>query len=205
MLRLCCSDEYYRNHGVYNCWVPGTVLTCFVMVVAITFITIEWCTQSHFNTEDYDDAMAGLRLTRGFKGRTIWIRVIADSIIDAGLRVRDYTFKRTTKPYKRSLVWKPCKKRNLSNQPTLVVESGMGQPRHRADSQASASDQQLLPERPSATYSRSRSRERRESWRSSGAFGSEEETSVQDLRYELADRRRSIGSTDANVEHLSET
>ena len=99
-------------------------------------------------------------------------------------------------------MWKPCKKRNLKNQPTLVVESGMAQPQRRADSQASASDQPLLLERPSATYSRPRSTERRESWRSSGAFGSEEEISFQNLGYELADRRPSIGSTDANVEHL---
>ena len=202
MLHLCYSDDYYRNHGVYNYWVPGTVVTCFIMIVAITFITIEWCTQSHLNTEDYDDAMAGLHLTRGFKGRTIWIRAIADSIIDVGARIGDYVFKRTNKTHRRSLVWKPCKKRNLNSQPTLIVESGTGQPRLPADSQASISDQPLLLERPSATYSRSPSSERRESWRSSGAFGNEEETSVQNLGYELADRGRSIGSTDANVERL---
>lgn len=54
-------------------WVVGTTMGCSVMVLSFAFIAWEWVTQSHMSTEDYDQAMKGLRVTRRFKTWTRWL------------------------------------------------------------------------------------------------------------------------------------
>ena len=51
------------------------------MGVAFAFIVIEYCTQSHLSTENYADAMQGLKRTRQFKKYTAWLRDVPDFII----------------------------------------------------------------------------------------------------------------------------
>ena len=53
------------------------------MGVAFAFIVIEYCTQSHLSTENYADAMQGLKRTRQFKKYTAWLRDVPDFIINS--------------------------------------------------------------------------------------------------------------------------
>ncbi|KAF1841258.1 uncharacterized protein K460DRAFT_322312 [Cucurbitaria berberidis CBS 394.84] len=48
-------------------WTSGTVLTSTVMWLSIFYITVEWCQQSFLSTEDYKEAMDGLRKTRMYR------------------------------------------------------------------------------------------------------------------------------------------
>lgn len=63
-------------------WIIGVLLSSLTMLAAIAFLVVEWCEQSHFNTIDFDKAMHGLRITRRFKYRTLWIRRPFDYFID---------------------------------------------------------------------------------------------------------------------------
>jgi len=56
-------------------WASGTTLTATVMFLSMFYITVEWCQQSFLSTEDYDDAMQGLRMTRSYRQYTYFIRV----------------------------------------------------------------------------------------------------------------------------------
>ncbi|KAL1798543.1 hypothetical protein ACET3X_002580 [Alternaria dauci] len=56
------------------CWISGTVLTATVMSLSMFYITVEWCQQSFLSTEDYDDAMKGLRMTRAYRSWTLFAR-----------------------------------------------------------------------------------------------------------------------------------
>jgi hypothetical protein len=48
-------------------WIAGTALGCSILVICFAFIAWEWVTQSHLSTENYGQAMKGLRTTRRFK------------------------------------------------------------------------------------------------------------------------------------------
>ena len=72
------SQQFTSNgYGITLTWVSGTSLTALVMGLAMFYITVEWCQQSHLSTEDYDDAMEGLRLTRKYRLRTMHARRIS--------------------------------------------------------------------------------------------------------------------------------
>ncbi|KAF1922614.1 uncharacterized protein M421DRAFT_104955 [Didymella exigua CBS 183.55] len=58
-------------------WTTGTLLTATVMFLSMFYITVEWCQQSFLSTEDYDDAMQGLRRTRSYRHYTYFVRVMA--------------------------------------------------------------------------------------------------------------------------------
>ena len=64
------------------------------MGVAFVFIVVEYCTQSHLSTEDYDDAMRGLKRTRRFKKYTAWLRDVPDYIIDFIKRLWSHMLRR---------------------------------------------------------------------------------------------------------------
>lgn len=53
------------------------MLTATVMSLSMFYITVEWCQQSFLSTEDYDDAMKGLKMTRSYRQYTYFIRVVA--------------------------------------------------------------------------------------------------------------------------------
>ena len=100
--------DYYRAHGVAYHWAAGTAVSTAVMGIAFAFIVVEWCTQSHQNTENYEDAMQGLRRTRRFKKYTAWLRGFPNLIIAAAKRGWFIMLMRRTQRgvgERRSLVW----------------------------------------------------------------------------------------------------
>lgn len=58
-------------------WTSGTVLTATVMFLSMFYVTVEWCQQSFLSTENYDDAMKGLQMTRSYRQYTYFVRVFA--------------------------------------------------------------------------------------------------------------------------------
>ncbi|KAJ8106810.1 hypothetical protein OPT61_g9296 [Boeremia exigua] len=62
-------------------WIIGTILTCSVMGLGMSYIVLEWLLQAHLSTEDYDDAMIGLRRVRKFRFATLWIRYPLDMFV----------------------------------------------------------------------------------------------------------------------------
>lgn len=94
-----------RASGVQPYWITSAVLSCFIMFTAITFLVVEWCEQSHLNTEDFGRAMEGLRVTRQWKQHTLFIRRIPDFIIWQAKRL--WHFGRDSgKRQRQSLVWR---------------------------------------------------------------------------------------------------
>lgn len=47
------------------------------MFLAMFYITVEWCQQSFLSTENYNDAMEGLKMTRSYRQYTYFVRVFA--------------------------------------------------------------------------------------------------------------------------------
>lgn len=68
-------------------WITGVLLSSLIMFIAIAFLVIEWCEQSHLNSVDIKKAMHGLKVTRHFKYRTLWIRNTPDSFIHLSKRL----------------------------------------------------------------------------------------------------------------------
>ncbi|KAF2095623.1 hypothetical protein NA57DRAFT_26158, partial [Rhizodiscina lignyota] len=59
--------QYSANPQLHKYWVEGTIISCTFMGVGIVYVVIEWCLQAHLSTEDYDDALRGLRMVRRFR------------------------------------------------------------------------------------------------------------------------------------------
>lgn len=97
--------EYYRQHGVEYYWGFGAGLSCIVLTIGLTFVVVEYCTQSHLNTEDYDTAMRGLRVTRWFKKYTYYFRGVPNFLIEAAKRLGHMMLRRRVRAARRSLVW----------------------------------------------------------------------------------------------------
>ena len=116
------------------------------MGVAFVFIVVEYCTQSHLSTENYDDAAQGLRRTRIFKKYTAWLRDGPDYMIDNAIRLWSHIWRsnarRTDQSHagryghggRRSLLWTWTTKRQRGRR----MESGVieGIPLHRQISPA---------------------------------------------------------------------
>lgn len=66
-----------KTRWVIYYWTTGAALTGTVMALSIFYITVEWCQQSFLSTEDYSDAMQGLRLTRTYRRYTYMPRRFA--------------------------------------------------------------------------------------------------------------------------------
>ena len=92
---------YYRAHGVIWYWASGTGLTCLSLAVGLVYIVIEYCTQSHLSTEDYESAKKGLRMTRWFKRYTAWLRTFGRFLAECMHTITRGIFKSNSK----SLVW----------------------------------------------------------------------------------------------------
>ena len=88
--------DFYRAHGVAYYWAAGTGLSTGIMGIAFAFIVIEYCTQSHLSTENYKDAMQGLKRTRQFKKYTAWLRDVPDFIINIIKRLWSKIWRRST-------------------------------------------------------------------------------------------------------------
>jgi len=94
-------------------WIAGTVLTALVMGFSIIYITVEWCQQSFLSTENYDEAMRGLRRTRQYRSWTLFARQAARilSFITVHQLERLAMLCGIVKTRQKTLVWtKACKK-----------------------------------------------------------------------------------------------
>ena len=111
------------------------------MGVAFVFVVLEYCTQSHLSTENYNDAAQGLKRTRTFKKYTAWLRDAPDYMIDNAIRLWSHIWRRNARPIdkshagrygqggRRSLLWTWTTKRQRGRR----MESGVieGIPLHR--------------------------------------------------------------------------
>lgn len=68
---------------VVKYWIQGTVITCVIMSLGMSYIVLEWLIQAHLSTEDYKDAMAGLRRVRRFRRATHWVRYPSSLLVHA--------------------------------------------------------------------------------------------------------------------------
>lgn len=75
------------------------------MALGFAFIVTEYCTQSHLSTDNYADAVQGLRRTRWFKKHAYVLMNMPDYVIEVGKRVCHKIFPRHIRCEKRSLVW----------------------------------------------------------------------------------------------------
>lgn len=66
----------YKAKGIISFWAAGTTISISVLLIASVYIFIEWLTQSHLSTENYERAMRGLIRTRRWKKYTNWVRFI---------------------------------------------------------------------------------------------------------------------------------
>ncbi|KAJ8108993.1 hypothetical protein OPT61_g7778 [Boeremia exigua] len=69
-----------NSRWVLYYWTAGTTLTASIMFLSMFYITVEWCQQSFLSTEDYEDAMQGLRMTRTYRQYTYFVRVVSRGI-----------------------------------------------------------------------------------------------------------------------------
>lgn len=76
------NETYYSAHGVKYYWMAGTLVPSTIMLAGFAFVIAEWCEQSHLNTDNYSDALKGLRATRRWKRHTVWFRHIPDRLIE---------------------------------------------------------------------------------------------------------------------------
>jgi hypothetical protein len=60
-------------------------MTALVMSLSMFYITAEWCLQSFLSTEDYDEAMTGLQMTRNYRHRTFFLRWTCRKILSITL------------------------------------------------------------------------------------------------------------------------
>ncbi len=96
---------YYAAHGVYYYWGVATGLSVLVMATGLAYVVTEYCTQSHISTENYAQAMQGLRTTRWFKRHTRVVRAVPDGMIRLG-KVAFYRVSGgRSRRGRRSLVW----------------------------------------------------------------------------------------------------
>ncbi|MCJ1461655.1 hypothetical protein MMC07_000252 [Pseudocyphellaria aurata] len=72
---------------VQRWWITGVALSIVIMFVAIAFLVVEWCEQSHLNSVDLNKAMHGLNVTQHFKYGTTKIRRPPDYFIYLGKRM----------------------------------------------------------------------------------------------------------------------
>lgn len=92
---------YYRANGVRWYWGFSTGVSCLFLTVGLIYIVIQYCTQSHLSTEDYESAAKGLKTTRWFKKHTVWLRLPGDFFAECMHTMTFGMFKSGSK----SLVW----------------------------------------------------------------------------------------------------
>ncbi|KAL9004935.1 MAG: hypothetical protein Q9188_002254 [Gyalolechia gomerana] len=109
-------------------WGFGMGLSVTIMVGAIAYITYQYFTQSHLSSEDYAQAMQGLRTTRWFKRRTIWTRYVLEANIRMFKRIFHRLFGTKVESVRRSLVWTPKVKESTPSTVEASDESLPQQP-----------------------------------------------------------------------------
>ncbi|KAI9782874.1 MAG: hypothetical protein M1816_001655 [Peltula sp. TS41687] len=76
------TETVYTAHVVKYYWMAGTLIPTALMLAGFAFIIAEWCEQSHLNTENYSNALKGLKTTRRWKRHTAWFRHIPDKLTE---------------------------------------------------------------------------------------------------------------------------
>ncbi|KAL8800878.1 MAG: hypothetical protein Q9182_004852 [Xanthomendoza sp. 2 TL-2023] len=98
--------DYYEGIDVFYYWGFGMGLSVIVMLSTIIFITYEFCTQSHLSSEDYEQAMQGLKTTRWFKRHLIWCYNIPAAVVVGQLKVLlNRILGAAVSPRRNSLLW----------------------------------------------------------------------------------------------------
>jgi hypothetical protein len=106
------DSEYYKEHGIVLYWATGTAISLFIMVSGLVYIIIEWCTQSHMNTLEYDDMARGLQRTRRFKKLILPLVMPFHWLLMAfGLFFDSITPRRYQPRGRPSLIWSPWMKK----------------------------------------------------------------------------------------------
>ncbi|KAL8928595.1 MAG: hypothetical protein Q9208_001829 [Pyrenodesmia sp. 3 TL-2023] len=88
-------------------WAFGMALSVIVMTLTIVYITFEYTTQSHLSSEDYGQAMQGLRMTRWFRRRLAGIQDLPDALIRYLKRLLHRIVGEKVSPRRRSAVPTP--------------------------------------------------------------------------------------------------
>jgi hypothetical protein len=122
------SIDSYKAHGISLYWGSGTALTLVILTAGVLFVIVEWCSQSHLSTMDYDAASRGLKRTRWWKYYTVWLRrapdVFIDSVVVACWTIFAYLSKGDRGIHgRRSLIWSASIKRR--QRPPLTVIHGV--------------------------------------------------------------------------------
>ncbi len=151
-LTLIRSD-YYRARGAAYNWGVGASLSTAIMPIAFAFVVVEWCTQSHLSTENYDDAMQGLRRTRRFRKYTAWLRGLPNLIIRLTKRWWFMMLGRRTQGARgrRSLLWTWQTKLEAEMVPVIEGETPRDEQHgttHAHIELREASTENLLPKAP---------------------------------------------------------
>jgi hypothetical protein len=106
------DSEYYKAHRIVLYWAVGTAISLFITVSGLVYIIIEWCTQSHMNTVEYDEAARGLQRTRRFRKMMLPLRMPFHWLLTSIRLLFGYIIPRRFQPRGwPSLVWSPSTKK----------------------------------------------------------------------------------------------
>ncbi|CAN9158265.1 unnamed protein product [Alternaria alternata] len=90
-----------------------------VMGLSMFYITVEWCQQSFLSTEDYEDAMKGLRMTRAYRSLTLFARrtsrVTMNQLEKLALAIGLIKKRKKTLMWTRHHTWNPLVPRRTSS------------------------------------------------------------------------------------------
>ena len=126
------KPDFYRANGVLYYWAVGTTLSCAVLVVGLSYIVVEYCTQSHLATEDFESARQGIKLTRQFKKYTLWFRSLlklSDKVLFIAWKVVRHPWQKVTgwqpTTFNKTLVWDwKVKERRMNRAPEQANDRG---------------------------------------------------------------------------------
>lgn len=118
-------QDTVKTSWVLIYWTTGTALTGLVMALSMFYITVEWCQQSFLSTEDYGDAMKGLRLTRTYRHYTYFARKFARFLAKYTLdQLENVAFKAgLINAQQQTLRWEGLSGQNSNASPTAQATS----------------------------------------------------------------------------------
>lgn len=141
--------QFYRANGIKYYWGCGTALSCVFLAAGLMYIVVEYYTQSHLNTEDYESAAQGLRKVRRFKKRTVWFRHLAKFLLKS-MHVMTWG---TLKSDSKTLSWDWRTKEDQEQIANLVPRNPPGQGRRPSSNVSNPSDSGDEGHSPSASLS----------------------------------------------------
>ena len=141
--------QYYRANGVKYYWGCGTALSCVFLTAGLLYIVVEYYTQSHLNTEDYESAARGLRKVRRFKKRTVWLGYLAKLCLEC-MHVMTWSM---LKSDSKSLSWDWSMKEDHEQIADLVERNPHGQGRRSSSNAPDPNDSGDEGHSPSASLS----------------------------------------------------